>query len=111
MSDSGLWASSCSQPFFDSHASYAEELLQGGQVLTMTKRTRNLISGLLILLCAGLLGYGALRHFANGPSGQEDKAAKLGELEAALIKAASTSGPNGNERRTRSSRASKTRST
>ncbi len=81
----------------------------------MTKRINTLISGLLILLCAGLLGYGALRHFANGPSRQEDEAAKLAELEAALIKAASTSGHERNETRaagrTRSSRASRTGST
>jgi len=100
---------------FNLHISYVQPLLQEGQVLTMKERTRSLIRSILILLCAGLLGYGALRRFSNAPSGQEDEAAKLAELEAALIKAASTSGQERSETgaagRTRSSRASRTRST
>ncbi len=81
----------------------------------MTIKTKILISCLLILLCAGMIGYGALQHFANGPSGQEDEAAKLTELEAALINAASTSGAKCNEtvteQRTRSSQPPKSCST
>ena len=81
----------------------------------MTKKTKTLISCLLIMLCAGMLGYGALRHFADDPPEPKDEAAQLAELEAALINAAATSGAKGNEtvteQRTRSSRPSRTRST
>ena len=83
----------------------------------MTRRTKILVSCLLILLCAGLLGYGALQHLASESpvSEPKDEAAKLAELEAALIRATPTSSPVGNEtkaeERIRSSRASGTRST
>ncbi len=83
--------------------------------MTMAKKTKILISCLLILLCAGLIGYGALRHCANGSPEQKDETAKLAELKAALINAASTSGAKCSEtvtqQRTRSSQPSKTRST
>ncbi len=83
--------------------------------MTMTKKTKLLISCLLILLCAGLIGYGALRHCANGPPEQKDETAKLAELKAALINAASTSGTECNDtvtkQQTHSSQSSKTRST
>ena len=81
----------------------------------MTKKTKTLISCLLILLCAGMIGYGALRHFADGSPEPKDEAAKLAELKAALVNAAATSDTKDNntvpQQRTRSSRTSRTRST
>jgi hypothetical protein len=66
----------------------------------MTEWTWRLIRGLLILLCLGLLGYGALRHFSDAPSAQDDEAKKLAELESALIRAASTGGQEANQKET-----------
>lgn len=83
--------------------------------MAMARKKKILILCLLILLCAGLLAGGALQHFANGSPEQKDEAAKLAELEAALIKAASTGGAKRSQSGTigqkRTSHTSRTRST
>ena len=81
----------------------------------MTKKTKILISCLLILLCAGMIGYGALCHYATEPPEPKDEAAQLAELKADLRNAGSTSGIKGDEivplQQTRPRRPSRTRST
>jgi len=58
----------------------------------VTKKAKIFILCMVILLGAALLGYGAFYHSAGIRSGQKDDPAKLAELEADLIKAASTGG-------------------
>ncbi len=57
----------------------------------LTKKINILIVSLLILLAAGLLGYGAIYHSRHIRPVQKDDCVKLAEFEAALIKAASKS--------------------
>jgi len=57
----------------------------------LTTKIKILIASLLILLAAGLFGYGAFYHSSHIQPAQKDDCTKLAELEAALIKAASKS--------------------
>lgn len=56
------------------------------------KKTLILIYGVLILLAAALVTYGALTNSKKVPSPEDDYAEKLAELKADLIKAAVTGG-------------------
>jgi len=57
----------------------------------LTKKTKILIASLTILLIAVLMSYWALNYSVNIRQTEKDDCAKLTELEAALIKAASKS--------------------
>jgi uncharacterized protein YpmB len=56
------------------------------------KKTTILIYGVLILLAAALVTYGALINSKKVSSPEEDYAKKLAELQADLIKAAAAGG-------------------
>jgi hypothetical protein len=58
----------------------------------ITKNTKILIFGLLILLGAALLAYGAFFHSTNVSPQQGDDSATLAKSEPALIKEASIGG-------------------
>jgi len=58
----------------------------------VNKNTKILIFGLLLLLGAALLGYGAFFHSTNISARQGGEAVLLAKSETALIKEASVSG-------------------
>ena len=63
----------------------------------MTRKHKTmLIYGVLVLLAAALVTYGALINAKNAPSPEEVRADKLAELKADLLKAAE-SGPAENK--------------
>lgn len=81
----------------------------------MTRKAAILIFCLAILLGAGLLAYGALSRGADSPCEPKSEAAKLAELEAALVDAVATCSANQAESdkpsQTPANRTSRTRST
>ncbi len=86
-----------------------------GLALPMTKKTKILTCCLAILLCAGLLAYGVFLRSTCFSTGQQDDSAKLAELEADLVNAASSRGARADEsceiKQTHSSRSPKARRT
>jgi len=61
-------------------------------IFMVTKKTKTIIFGLLILLGVVLLTYGAFFHSTNVSAQQEDGSAVFAKSEPALIKEVSVSG-------------------